>query len=291
MKVCDSCSMVNRDEDTVCKNCGAPLKEKKVPVQVSAPEKKMTSPGLQKNISSKSALPPSNPTSNKKTSKYLLISVCAALGVLVLCGIIFFVTLKSDVYPTAELSLTAAELAEAYENNSETADHMYKGRVIEVTGILSKRSDRDYYLEGEDTTSRIKCKLSRNGILEVPDDLNLGDVITIVGTVKGKSTDIKMEKCWFVSLVDKTDNPIPDPKKEENGQSVSKENTDAEVTTEKQTQAETETQPVQSETEPQTQPTETEPATNPPVESSTSSPVSEAPTEPSDTQPVVSDGT
>jgi hypothetical protein len=99
---------------------------------------------------------------------------------------------------TGALRLTAAQFAREYEDNEENADRKYKGKVLEVTGIV----DQVDFFQNTEVYS-ISVRGIKNGLVEVlldcqfartPDNharlsmLKPGDQVTIRGKCTGHTT-------------------------------------------------------------------------------------------------------
>lgn len=119
--------------------------------------------------------------------------------------------------PTPEISLTAADLISAYEDNELAADNRYKDKIIVVTGVIEDFGedffDDAYVAITYDPTNMddwsvlgINCHFIDSDFDKVT-RLSKGDVITVRGYNKGDpGFTIVFEECTIL-----TDNPDPTP--------------------------------------------------------------------------------
>lgn len=106
----------------------------------------------------------------------------------------------ADSGPQIAYTLTADELAAAYNANEISADKQYKGRLISITGTagdISKDILDDPYviLEPSDwAMPSIQCYLA-NGQDAAATGITKGQPITIVGTVDGMLFNVSVKGC------------------------------------------------------------------------------------------------
>ncbi len=101
--------------------------------------------------------------------------------------------------PEAVLVVSAKELIAAYDANEVKADTQYKGKLLEVTGIVNDIS----VVMGTTTVTvgtgaafewGISCSFQDSEKEKIA-ELNKGDSITVSGKCDGKSLSVSMRKC------------------------------------------------------------------------------------------------
>lgn len=258
MKVCDSCSMVNREDALRCANCGASLPKTVAAQSPPSGFPPIPSPQPRQTVPEGGGAPPK---AKRNPRIYLLMAV---IGVLLLCLALFSTLLlnqRGTDWGDTELQLSAVELSSAYEVNREQAESLYHHAIIQLTGKFAKQKGNDLYLERETTGGYIRCRLARGENNNLP-DLQPGDVIRIAGRVQGISGDIQLTDCRFLSLVEragKGKDVAPPSQTQPEG------NTTPPPVTEEPTSPVTEEPDTVPPTE-TTQPPETQPETPPPTE-------------------------
>lgn len=106
--------------------------------------------------------------------------------------------------PTApEVKVSAAELLQAYEGNEVAADARFKGKVVEVTGIvgdIKKDILDDIYVTigtgKELEIPEVQCFVA-DGMAGKAGGLAKGAKITAVGTVDGLMMNVLVKDCRF----------------------------------------------------------------------------------------------
>lgn len=106
---------------------------------------------------------------------------------------------SSELVP--EIVITAPQLVDAYESNEVKADRIYGDKVIEVSGEISDISvmlGSTFIIlsSGKDFSfSDVQCFFDDELEIRKIEELNKGQVITVVGTVDGKSMNIEVNHC------------------------------------------------------------------------------------------------
>lgn len=165
---------------------------------------------------------------------WLIIAVAGILGLLVLflvIGVIASISYDETdpiqakpsgtstpiASPTPEISLTAATLISAYEDNEIAADQRYKDKIVVVTGVIEDFGedlfDDEYIAITYDPVNMddwsaigINCRFIDRGFDNVT-RLSKGDAITVRGRNKGDpGFTIVLEECTIL-----TDKPDPAP--------------------------------------------------------------------------------
>ncbi len=105
-----------------------------------------------------------------------------------------------NVPRTPELKLTAIKLSEDYKANEVSADAKYKGKFIEVSGIIENIAkdilDTPYVTLKTDTYSiiSIQCMFNKNSESQLA-TLSKGQNITLQGEVSGKMMNVIVDGC------------------------------------------------------------------------------------------------
>lgn len=104
---------------------------------------------------------------------------------------------------TPEFSVSAAEITQAYQDNEVAADSKYKGKTIEITGIVGdiKKDILDdvYVIIGtgkEFEISEVQCFVAGNMVGKAG-SLAKGSRITAVGRVDGLMMNVLVKDCRF----------------------------------------------------------------------------------------------
>ncbi|OEK07843.1 hypothetical protein A8C32_15285 [Flavivirga aquatica] len=110
-----------------------------------------------------------------------------------------FINMK-EVSPV--LKISAAEISEHYLEDEKKSDSMYKGKVLEIKGIIKKinflNNRNTLILQGYNTYSNIICDIQNVNKKEF-DKLELGDKINLKGICKGFLKDVIILNCVLVN--------------------------------------------------------------------------------------------
>lgn len=106
--------------------------------------------------------------------------------------------------PSVEVAIqiTATDLLAAYEENQVNADNQYKGKLLEVTGIIDdigKDILDDVYITVNDgdeySFTSVQCFFKDKGEIEKVTGLKSGSEITIIGKCDGELFNISLKDC------------------------------------------------------------------------------------------------
>jgi RNA polymerase subunit RPABC4/transcription elongation factor Spt4 len=107
----------------------------------------------------------------------------------------------SESEPEQSISVTAEQLLEAYNENEVKADSQYKGKVLEVTGIVNTIGkdilDEAYVTVGSGEPYEVwsvQCYFGK-GDLDSISELSPGDTVTISGKCSGKTLNVALKQC------------------------------------------------------------------------------------------------
>lgn len=102
----------------------------------------------------------------------------------------------------AAIQITAADLLAAYEENQVNADNQYKGKLLEVTGVIDdigKDILDDVYITVNDgdeySFTSVQCFFKDKGEIEKVTGLKSGSEITIIGKCDGELFNISLKDC------------------------------------------------------------------------------------------------
>lgn len=120
--------------------------------------------------------------------------------------------------------ISAVSIWKAYLANKKASDAAYKGKIIQVKGVIRffsprrKKKDHSYIILEKDKSSisfvkGIQCQFVGN-INEIAPDIQIGDEITIQGTCIGKVVNVFLEDCHIVGNT-QTSTPAQVPAKKE----------------------------------------------------------------------------
>ncbi len=122
-----------------------------------------------------------------------------AIALMILAIVLFTLSEKFDVASQqAVVSINASSIYQSFATNENKANEQYKGKVIEVSGILhSVKKDGSgryqIHLMTESQTGRVLCTLNDRSPKSL-NKLEIGKSITVKGFCKGFSSDVKMER-------------------------------------------------------------------------------------------------
>lgn len=100
------------------------------------------------------------------------------------------------------IKITATELYQAYNDNEVGADEKYKGKLIEVTGVISDIGkdllDTPYVsIKTDDIIGTVQCMFSKDDASLLA-NLKKDEQITIRGKCKGYLMNVLLENCEIV---------------------------------------------------------------------------------------------
>ncbi len=103
---------------------------------------------------------------------------------------------------TTEVSVSSDELTSTYILNEKNANSIYRGKVIEVDGVVKKVSflnnRNTVLLYGNDKYSNVLCDMQSNQIEKVK-ELKPGQKIRIKGVCKGFLKDAIVLNCMLIN--------------------------------------------------------------------------------------------
>ena len=140
----------------------------------------------------------------KKKYKVILISILALIVIGILSVIYIFNKPHKNTFDLdAEYSLNAIELFYEFNNDEQTANSKYLGKIVEVKGALVNVNENadgiELSLEDEifGVTCLIDSSYAATQNIEIS-NLKLNDKITIKGQCNGFLTDVKIDRCILV---------------------------------------------------------------------------------------------
>lgn len=133
----------------------------------------------------------------RKSLILLVILVIIFIAVVVVWKYVFKNAEVSVGSKKAEIRIEAAVLVKEYENDEETANSKYLGKIIEVSGTVNSINEDEQgvsvYLKNKDDISGVMCTFDKN--TENIKRINTGDQATIKGVCDGYLMDVKLNKC------------------------------------------------------------------------------------------------
>jgi hypothetical protein len=134
---------------------------------------------------------------SRKVVIVLIILAIASVSVLFLWKWVFK---KSDVSVASqktEYEIASDLLAHEFEENEETANAKYLGKVIAVSGIVNSVTEDEQslsvYLKKDEDLSGVMCTFSKNTIPS--GKVKAGDNVIIKGICDGYLMDVTLNKC------------------------------------------------------------------------------------------------
>ncbi len=111
----------------------------------------------------------------------------------------------SKVKPEATLS--AEELMSSFEEDEESSNDAYLGKVIEVTGrissvVINDDGSAQLMLETQSMMGGISCNFNIEDISEYKTVLRKGQNAVIKGKCSGYLMDVILERCVVVNLIE-----------------------------------------------------------------------------------------
>ena len=104
----------------------------------------------------------------------------------------------------ANIIITASNLFTVYEKNEIKAEQVYKGKKVEITGIIDSIGtdilDNPYVKlsSGEKySMTGVQCFFEDKDEIEKVANLNTGETVTIIGIVDGKLLNIFIKNCFL----------------------------------------------------------------------------------------------
>ena len=104
----------------------------------------------------------------------------------------------------ADYALTAFDLFSKFENDEDSANKKYLGKILEVTGkiVNVKKFDGNYEISLEDEMEGITCLVDSNYAVQQKrelDKLEPEQIVKIKGQCNGYLMGVKMDRCVLVS--------------------------------------------------------------------------------------------
>lgn len=105
--------------------------------------------------------------------------------------------------PEEIIVVSAEELAKAFKDNEVKANQLYKGKMVEVTGVVDSIGETfgsTYItLEAEEdfALTQAQCFFDDKEEINKIASLSKGDTVTIIGKVDGMSINVGIDKCRF----------------------------------------------------------------------------------------------
>jgi len=97
----------------------------------------------------------------------------------------------------AELAIGASPLTQQFENNEDSANALYLGKIIEVSGTINSISDNEQgisiYLKNNGESSGVMCSFGKGTIKT--SELSQGQSVKIKGICNGYLLDVVLNKC------------------------------------------------------------------------------------------------
>lgn len=120
----------------------------------------------------------------------------------VIAGSYFFITYSGQDAGTQKpaATLTASELYEQYAADEDSGNQQFLGNILEVSGtVIDKLEDEEgapvLVLGQQGEMSGVMCTLSGPAL---PDDIALGDDITVRGRCTGMLSDVVLNECRII---------------------------------------------------------------------------------------------
>lgn len=189
---CKKCGTEYSDDAKFCPNCATPNGDS-APVQ-----------------------PPVTPMQPPRKKKKGLVAVVIVIAVIVVIAAIANLggdeesdpgasqgagTPKTEQTTEETIKVSAADLIKAYDENEVSADSRYKGKKLEVTGIIGDIGkdvlDDSYITLGSGGDFEIvsaQCYIKKDN-LDAAAKLKKGDKITVVGKCNGSSLNVILKDC------------------------------------------------------------------------------------------------
>lgn len=99
------------------------------------------------------------------------------------------------------VSVTAAEMWDAFEKNELSANKKFKGKDVKVTGTVDSIGEilgQQYVtLQGDEYFGSVQCMANTDKDVEFLSNVSKGDTITASGVCDGKSFNVSIRKCSF----------------------------------------------------------------------------------------------
>jgi len=132
----------------------------------------------------------------------LVIAILILLG----AGIYFYKEFNrkaadvSNVEPAA--SLTAIVLVDSYESNEASANKLYLGKTIQVTGAIAEINNQqdtlvNVFIGDDNSMHKVSCLLDNYYLASVR-NFSVGQQITIRGVCTGYLMDVEMNRCVII---------------------------------------------------------------------------------------------
>ncbi|RCX20846.1 putative nucleic acid binding protein [Anaerobacterium chartisolvens] len=104
---------------------------------------------------------------------------------------------------TIDVTVTAEELAKAYDDNEVKGNQLYKNKLAEITGKIDSIGEvlgQTYIVlsaEEDFAVTQVQCNFKDKDEIAKIAEMSKGDEVTVVGTIDGKSLNVSVNKCKF----------------------------------------------------------------------------------------------
>ena len=116
----------------------------------------------------------------------------------------FFSTTINISNASAEMTISAEKLAASYIADQESADHTYKGKIVEVYGIIKEitfvNKTNTIILQSDHKNFNVLCDMQFDSS-EGLQNLSVGQKVTIKGICKGFLHDVILLNCMLINTV------------------------------------------------------------------------------------------
>jgi len=107
----------------------------------------------------------------------------------------------------SEVAISADKLMLAFEENEQSANEAYLGKVIEVSGmissvVLNNDGSAQLILESQSMMGGISCNFSIKDASQVTTILQMGQNAVVKGKCTGYLMDVVLERCIVVELIE-----------------------------------------------------------------------------------------
>lgn len=107
----------------------------------------------------------------------------------------------------AEATVTSVALMSSFEEDEESANASFLGKVIEVSGLISElkfyeNGSAQVNLESQNVMGGISCNFESHDAAKLDGDLRAGQQLKIKGMCTGFLMDVVLERCVLVELIE-----------------------------------------------------------------------------------------
>lgn len=106
-----------------------------------------------------------------------------------------------------EKTVSADALMASFEENEDSANKAFLGKIIEVSGmvsgvVLNEDGSTQIMLESQSLMGGISCNFEREDAAKLRSDLESGHNVLIKGKCTGFLMDVVLERCVFVKYIE-----------------------------------------------------------------------------------------